>query len=199
MNTNTNGRTERKTLASQLDRLDLTIDALATGLEGWVADAVRQAVTVAVAEAVQAVLRELLAHPELLRQLVPLATPVAPAEPQPQQGSSPLRRAWLAVCTRLGSIWGWLRTAGSDARSKLAERARGSWRHVRELSRKVWNLRCPVVLSLGIGLLAGFIGYLAGPLVSAAALGLCGAAISFVGFLVAPFVRMWRNMQAQEA
>jgi hypothetical protein len=195
--TNTNGRTERKTLASQLDRLDLTIDALADGLNRFVADAVREAVTAAVSQTVEAVLRELLSRPELLRQLVPPAA-VAPAEPQPQRGPSPLRRAWMEVCTRLGSTWGWLRTAGSDSRSKLAERERGSWRQVREVSRKVWKLRCPVLLSLVAGLLAGGLGYLTGPVLSAVALGLCGAAMSFVGFLIAPFVRLWRNMQAQE-
>src|SRR5262245_42870614 len=124
--TNTNGRTQRKTLASQLDRLDNTIDALADGLNKFVADAVREAITAAVSQTVEAVLRELLARPELLRQLVPPAAPMTPAEPQPQRGPAPLRRAWMEVCTRLGSTWGWLRTAGSGTRSKLAERARGS-------------------------------------------------------------------------
>src|SRR5262245_39273627 len=105
--TNTHGPVQRKSLASQLDPLGNTIDALADGLEHWVADAVRQAVTVAVTEAVQAVLRELLAHPELLRQFVPPTSAVASAGPQPERGPSPLRRTWLGICTRLASTWGW--------------------------------------------------------------------------------------------
>jgi hypothetical protein len=56
-----------------------------------------------------------------------------------------------------------------------------------------------VVLSLGAGLLAGSIGYLAGPVVCAAALGLSSMAMSFVGFVVAPFVRLWKSLQSQEA
>jgi hypothetical protein len=198
-NTNTNGRQERKTLASQLDRLDNTIDALADGLERWVADAVRQAVTVAVAEAVQAVLRELLARPELLRQFVPPAAPVSPAEPQPQQGFSPLRRAWMEVCTRLASVWVWLRSNAGGARGTLAERVRGYWQRVREAARKIWGLRWPVLLSLGIGLLAGGVGYVTGPVVSAVALGLCSAAMSLLAFLAAPLVRLWKSLQTQQA
>jgi serine/threonine-protein kinase len=129
--TNTNGRTERKTLASQLDRLDLTIDALADGLNKFVADAVREAVTAAVSQTVEAVLRELLSRPELLRQLVPPAAPVTPGEPQPQRGPAPLQRAWLAACTRLASVWVWLRSNAGDVRGTLAERARGYWQRAR--------------------------------------------------------------------
>ena len=45
--TNDNGRVQKKTLASQLDRLDNTIDALADGVNRAVVDAVRVAVTTA--------------------------------------------------------------------------------------------------------------------------------------------------------
>jgi hypothetical protein len=66
------------------------------------------------------------------------------------------------------------------------------------VTRKIWELCSAILLSLGIGLLAVFIGYQAGPLVSAAALGLCGAAMSFLGVLAAPLVRLWRSLQAQQ-
>lgn len=64
--TTTNGRPQRKTLSSQLDRLDNIIDALANGLPATVAEAVRQAVGVAAHEALQAVFQELLGRPEIL-------------------------------------------------------------------------------------------------------------------------------------
>jgi hypothetical protein len=52
-----NGRAERKSLASQLDRLDGILDCLSEGLN--------EAVATAVEEGVQAILRELLTNTEL--------------------------------------------------------------------------------------------------------------------------------------
>jgi hypothetical protein len=70
MTTSTNGRTERKSLASQLDRLDTILDGLADGLNEAVAAAVKAAVVVAV----EAAVRELLASAELQRRLHPETT-----------------------------------------------------------------------------------------------------------------------------
>src|SRR6478609_5509848 len=58
---------QRKTLATQLDRLDRILDGLAEALNEAVSDAVRQSVGTAVGEAVQAAVKEVLTHPELLR------------------------------------------------------------------------------------------------------------------------------------
>src|SRR6516164_6353261 len=65
----------RKTLASQLDRLDSILDGLSEGLSDAVASAVREAVGQAVHEAVQAVLTELLTNPALREQLQKAASP----------------------------------------------------------------------------------------------------------------------------
>src|SRR5690348_15359605 len=65
-----NGR-QRKTLASQLDRLDGILDALSDGLNGAVQTAVEQAVGRVVGAAVQAALAEALADAELRRRLPP--------------------------------------------------------------------------------------------------------------------------------
>src|SRR5262245_11044109 len=66
--TNVNhARLPRKTLSSQIDRLDGILDGLAEALDGAVADAVRDAVGQAVREAVEATVREVLASPALLR------------------------------------------------------------------------------------------------------------------------------------
>jgi hypothetical protein len=52
-----------------------------------------------------------------------------------------------------------------------------------------------VALSVGIGLVAGVVGYWAGPVLSALALGACGAAMSLAGFLAAPFARLCKGTQ----
>src|ERR1700730_5454765 len=67
MTTTMNGNV-RKSLAEQIDRLDPILDGLAVSLSGAVADAVRETVAVAVKEAVQAVLIEVLGNPEVLER-----------------------------------------------------------------------------------------------------------------------------------
>src|SRR4051812_23301750 len=65
---NLNGKA-RKTLASQLDRLDDMLDGLSDALNESVATAVKEAVTLAVREAVQAVLTEMLTNPAILAKM----------------------------------------------------------------------------------------------------------------------------------
>jgi hypothetical protein len=66
---NDNNRVARKTLASQIDRLDNMLDGLADGLNEAVADAVKNAVADAVREAVQAVLGQVLTNPDLVTKV----------------------------------------------------------------------------------------------------------------------------------
>ena len=114
-----NGPT-RKTLASQLDRLDSILDGLSEGLSDAVASAVREAVGLAVQEAVQAALAELLTNPALREQLQrPAASEAAPPDgPANKRGGGKGRLAMLcgwvgatlrSAC-RIGA--GWLRQAG---------------------------------------------------------------------------------------
>src|SRR5262245_45991323 len=96
--TTTNGRSQRKTLASQLDRLDGIIDALADGLNEAVSDAVKQAVTTAVQEAVAAAVQALLSNPDLVRHLAAQAKQdpgPPPAEPSAPEPAKPPRRRSL--------------------------------------------------------------------------------------------------------
>ena len=101
--------TTRKTLASQLDRLDGILDGLSEGLDQAVAQAVREAVGLAVQEAVQAVLTELLNNPALREQLQrPAAAEAAPPDdPANRSGGGkgrlaggPLTPAGAAAATR---------------------------------------------------------------------------------------------------
>jgi hypothetical protein len=89
MNPTTNANGQRKSLASQIDRLDAMLDGLADGLNDAVAQAVQGAVALAVKEAVQAVLTEVLTNPAVLAKLqaaTQAAQPEQPAETPPPKG-----------------------------------------------------------------------------------------------------------------
>src|SRR5690348_11180943 len=89
--TNIDGQ-PRKTLASQLDRLDGILDGLDAALAGAVQDAVEQAVK----QAVQAVLTEVLTNRELQEQLQQAAQHTPPPE-KPQGKPSLANRLWHAT------------------------------------------------------------------------------------------------------
>ena len=89
--TNINGQ-PRKTLASQIDRLDGILDGLDAALAGAVQEAVEQAVK----QAVQAVLTEVLTNRELQEQLQQAAQPAPPPEPPRGKKSTP-NRLWQAT------------------------------------------------------------------------------------------------------
>lgn len=73
-----NGRM-RKSLASQIDRLDGVLDGLADNLNEAVAAAVKEAVGLAVQEAIRGVLREILSNPALIAKLQGAVVPVSAA------------------------------------------------------------------------------------------------------------------------
>jgi hypothetical protein len=167
MSSTANGE-QRKTLASQLDRLDGILDALSDGLNQAVAQAVQEAVGLAVREAVQAVLREALANPDLLALLqaahmapgsVGAATPAARPVPEP------------GLRQRLGRGWAWLtgRLAAAVAACGAGLRRVGgcvgaAWARVRPLGRYAG----PLAVALGTGTVAGLGAYWAGPWLAAA-------------------------------
>src|SRR5579859_2814180 len=72
-----NGSTQRKTLATQLDRLDIILDGLADALNESVASAVTDVVGQVVKEAVETTIREVLGNQELLKASLAMhASPV---------------------------------------------------------------------------------------------------------------------------
>src|SRR5262245_63181376 len=103
MATTSNGQV-RKTLASQLDRLDSILDALSDGLneavatavEGAVERAVRQAVGQAVKETMQTLLTEVLTNADLLGALRTVM-PTTPAE-RPSNPPAPRKSLWRRAC-----------------------------------------------------------------------------------------------------
>src|SRR5260370_14612734 len=90
--TKDNGHLPRKTLSTQLDRLDDILDGLADSLNGAIAQAVKDAVGLAVQEAVQGVLTEVLTNPELLEKLRPEPVPQAGPPTSAAQGPGWLSR-----------------------------------------------------------------------------------------------------------
>jgi hypothetical protein len=88
----------RRTLASQIDRLDGILDGLSEGLSDAVASAVREAVGLAVQEAVQAVLTNPLLREQL--QGPAAAQPAPPEDPANKEGGGKGRLALL--CGRVG-------------------------------------------------------------------------------------------------
>jgi hypothetical protein len=94
--TNINGQ-QRKTLASQLDRLDGILD----GLDAALASAVQEAVEQAVKQAVQSVLTEVLTNRELQQQLQQSSQPgPLPEEPRGSKKGTP-NRLWQATTARM--------------------------------------------------------------------------------------------------
>ncbi len=157
---NTNGAAhQRKTLASQLDRLDGILDVLSDGLNEAVADAVRAAVESAVRETTQAVLAELLTNPIVLARLREVLMPPAPvAAPLP-----PTAAAFASIGNSIVSAAQSIKSTGKAmlARSTqwyriLAEKVEASG-----ISPKLYAK--PLTLAAGVGLACGVFGYFANP------------------------------------
>ena len=162
-NTTANG-SARKTLASQLDRLDGILDALGEGLNQAVATAVEQAVESAVREGVhqgvRGALNEILTNPEVLAVLRAALAPEAPVgvPPAPPPEHSQPTGVWgrlKAGCGRAcGAVLGTAKRCAATARNCL---------HL------VRPFRAQLLTALGVGAAAGVAAYFAGPWVAAGA------------------------------
>src|SRR5947208_13409870 len=175
MTTTTNGQV-RKTLASQLDRLDSILDglsdglneAVATAVQGAVELAVRQAVGQAVKETLQAVIAEALTNADLLAAARALLTPGTaadvPADP-PERPKSLFRRACDGVKAGLAVA----ATACNGAGAYVVKQAAA----VKAATFSGWLLfrrfRGRLLTACGVGVAAGALTYLAGPWLAVAA------------------------------
>jgi hypothetical protein len=160
--TSQNGRV-RKNLADQIDRLDGILDGLSEALQSVVTQAVQEAVGVAVREAVQTALTEIFTNPALLSLLrgalvpetPPQATPVSASttEAQPKASSTPRRRPirdWMA------RRWYGARAMCAGVKNWMGRRC--------EVIRQFWR---PLLVACFVGLVAGVLGYVAAPWVTA--------------------------------
>jgi hypothetical protein len=168
---NGTSRTQRKTLASQLDRLDNILDALSDGLNEAVASTVEQAVGTAVSSAVAAVLTELLSNPMVVTRLrdaighasPPIATVAAPTPPPPIRASH-----FLKVKQRLASLAASTREKMIDLGGKLKGWLGGLMARTMACLRLAQPYRQPLLLSAGIGMAVGATAFFAGPWFAAA-------------------------------
>src|SRR5215468_8837747 len=107
MSTTTLNNGVRKTLASQLDRLDTILDGLAENLNEAVAmaaaNSMKEIVNVAVQEAVRAALVEILTNAEVQKRLIHV---------QPTPTMDHLRE-------KAGSCWSWILSAAKGTWTKI--------------------------------------------------------------------------------
>ena len=182
-----NGRTQRKSLAEQIDRLDAILDGLAEGINDTVVAAVQGAVQAAVRTAVV----EVLTNEELRRRLQPAAAGPAPtggwvgrllgkaraclggllrlAAAGCAGAAAAVRKAWARGAEALGAGPGTARTRAAAACGRVASAARRVWAGVLTLKCLARRFRRPVLVALGVGSAAGVLAYFAGPWAAAAA------------------------------
>jgi hypothetical protein len=195
----------RKTLASQLDRLDTILDGLADNLNEAVATAaaasMKEIVNVAVQEAVHAALVEVLSNAELRKRLANRA------DGRPTTIRI-VRSCWAWVVGTAKGIWAkivaagdWLKDKGGSlvaaagvkarqAGKEIARRARGGWMLMMALAALAKRFRTQLLVAAGIGLLVGAVCYFAGREVASVGCGLAG----FVGTLASDAMTRLRRM-----
>jgi len=174
----------RKTLASQLDRLDALLDGLAEGLNEAVADAVKAAVGAAAQEALNGVLAEALAR----QQAAPVAAPVAVPMPVPVPAAPPgptLRQRLTELLGGVRAALARVRAACGAGCSRLRGRAGGLLRAVAlRLSglapacRAGYQFRYRLAAAAGVGAAVGVAAWFAGPWLASVAAGLGGSTVA---------------------
>jgi hypothetical protein len=170
----------RKTLASQIDRLDAVLDGLADGLNEAVADAVKNAVGLAVREAVQAApqLPPAALSPEMSREPPPALPRPKPPRPGARERLGSLWRGVRAGLAGLGlacaARWAQARAWAGRALAGLAARCRTAGKYRRE-----------ILTALGVGAGVAAAAWFAGPWLAAALSGVGGfvTALAVQGWL----------------
>jgi hypothetical protein len=212
MSTTTLNNGVRKTLASQLDRLDMILDGLAENLNEAVAiaatNSVKEIVNVAVQEAVRAALVEILTNAEVQKRLIN----VRPATP-----------TMIHLREKAGSCWSWLvraakgtwtrivalaavasnkvKSMGSSlvrvastkvqqARKEIVRSIRRGWMLMNALAVLAKRFRKQLVVAVGVGVLVGVVCYFAGREIASIGCGMAG----FVGSLATGSVNRLQRM-----
>jgi hypothetical protein len=202
--TTPNSRVARKSLASQIDRLDSLLDGLAENLNEAVATAVREAVQQAVQQAVATVVREVLTNATLLRTL---QGPAEPVSPSPRTGGR--QRTWCSLGDALRPVSAVVRTQIGRAQARLTDLLRQAsallraqrdqwvsrcwdlWQVLPGLLLLVWRQRQALLLAVGIGSLVGLGCYLAGPLLASLTSGLTCVVLTLAAQALLPWRQLW--------
>ena len=198
------GRTQRRNLATEIDRLDGILDGLDEALAGSVETAVRDIVGQVVRETVEATIKEVLSNPELIRSAIAQHDPVA--TPTPQQPRRTLKEALKeklaalfhkatekAVQAKrgLGGAWSW-------CLAKVKHGCRWLWRNCNfSLSLAhtavcaAWKFRKATLIALIVGSCVGVGAYLCGPVIASSVCGLGGAVATAAGMALSS---LWKMM-----
>jgi hypothetical protein len=204
-----NGRA-RKSLASEIDRLHEILDALSENLNEAVATAVagavKDAMTAAVQEAVHAAVLEVLSNKDLRQRQGVTPTPGGqPPAPGAVRLADTARRCWTWLSEVAQDTWEGVTTVAQMVKVRAVEatsqflangratvrqvcertatKARAGWVRLLVLARLARQLRRRLPVALGVGVAAGLVVYLAGPLVVPVACGL----VVFFGALLVPW------------
>jgi hypothetical protein len=205
---NGSSNAQRKTLATQLDRLDVILDGLSDALSGSVETAVRDVVGQVVKETVEATIREVLGHQDLLRATLAIHSPVP--EPQPVPAPLPKRRTLKDLIKSAG---GWMCEKATQAAVSVKNGVKRAWNwgidkirngakaalrscvnlpsSVISVGSALWTFRKTTSIALAVGLLAGLGSYFAGPVIASVASGVSGAALTVSAMVLVP---LWRLM-----
>jgi len=207
----------RKTLSTQLDRLDDILDGLAEALNQSVAMAVKEAVGLVAREAVSAAVQEVVANANLLRTAAAQHTPSEPEpqESQPKPPTPPNQTLWGRLGNGLAWVWqkanekarqvgNYLSMAGQWSLAKLGQ----GYARVADLGRSLkdrvvhaslavghmlsalWTFRRSFGLAVSVGLLAAVGTYLTGPVTAAVMFGLAGVGLTLAGLVLVPLAQL---------
>jgi hypothetical protein len=194
----------RKTLASQLDRLDKILDVLSDGINETVGDIVRDTMAATAKQTLAEVVRELLRDPETVGALLPQAVPVAAPTAQPAPTLWQRFKAWAGrTGERAGELLFWLGDTLLGLAAGVGEKLKAGWERLGAycgslkqlfpvLLMLLWQARKPVLLALLFGVGVGLGCYWAGPVVSSIGSGLAG----FAGSLLTYGYRAFREAPA---
>jgi hypothetical protein len=190
MNAGGNGKV-RKSLASQLDRLDAMLDGLGEAIPQVVAETIRAVAGPMVQEAVQAALKELLSNPAILEKLRIATAPVAPAPTAQLKVTvrERLARAWRRVRAGVGRGYAACRSGLCRFGSAAADLWHRAVQRIATACAPLSVLRHVghyFLIALAIGIAVSAAAWFSGPAVASALSGVGG-----FGSTVAVQIGMW--------
>jgi hypothetical protein len=215
-----NGHVSRKTLSTQIERLDSMLDGLAENLNDAVALAVKDVVGQVVRDAVEVAVKEVLSSPALLRaalaQQAPPTPPVQSTPPKPERRSltDRVQSGWKWLCTKatqtvshvkkkLGQGLAWclekLRQGCVAIRNRgpgWVAGGAGTMAALGTAGLLLWRFRQSCSVALAAGLVAGVSSYCAGPLLRALLSGLGGLALTLATLSLLPCWSLRRTSNA---
>lgn len=206
---NGSNRTQRKTLAAQIDRLDEILTGLGDKLNDSIALSMKDVVSEVVREAVQTAVREVLSSPDLLRAALARHEPEAAAEqPDPTEPKNNSMSMWRWLGGKASDLWASTRQSlsftwfgllsviaimGNWAQQRcfvLAGCAAIVWTALLMVGLGMWRFRRSCAIAVGVGVMAGVIGYLVGPVIASAMCGLGGAMLAVSAMVLVPLGRL---------